>query len=447
VSSTHSTITTDSLLEPEHQLPTPLTYLHTLLAAAEDTHEARSKVVAAYDSMFLYALSYPRKRALALNLWTMNLGALASTPSGDFGQAWQERMERREELIDYMDREQMDREQNAVFMGLRVDDYTQLWLRMLQSGYDGQYTDFLTQLIEEQPRYFDRPSDIDTFIQQRSHPEDFPNLGDLLLIPAPATGHGKTAESVLNLLVHHVAYICDLFQKTDYAPSPALVEAFAEYRVDQLSRMFADPGNYMPLDARIYSANINHRTIHDFVVVRAKEILQSTEKELLNWHMYKWLVQCVENMFLDVTRTTILFDDLSLGKVVGVEGVEERNYIPFQTTNLRVPDRIIQAWQEEEPAEFEPASFEDVKWEGTGPRILAKSVAKQVQLGTKAICPVDLEPFDVRNADTVAWEVGCGHAFHAQCLKDLVNGIEKNSNRCPLCRAEICDARELRRIE
>ncbi|KAI4712274.1 hypothetical protein J4E89_002540 [Alternaria sp. Ai002NY15] len=427
----------------KHELPTPLTYLHTLLTAAEDTHEARSKVVAAYDTMLLYALAYPRKRALALNLWTANLGALASTPSGDFGQAWQELMERREELIEYMDREQMDMEQNAVFMGLPVDDYTQLWLRMLQSGYDGQYADFVTQLIEEQPRYFDRPSDIDTFVQQRSHPEDFPNLGDLLLIPAPATGHNKTAESVLNLLVHHIAYICDLFEKTDYAPSPALVETFAEYRVDQLSQMISDPGNYMPLDARIHSANINHRTIHDFVVLRAKEILQSTETELLNWHMYKWLVQCVESVFKDVARTTILFDDLSLG----VGSVEQRNYIPFHTANLRVPDRIIQAWQEEEPAEFEPASFEDVKWEAAGPRIQVRSVASPVQLDPEAICPVDLEPFDVRSAATVAWEVECGHAFHAQCLEDLVNGIERNSNRCPLCRAEICDARERRRIE
>ncbi|KAI4933493.1 uncharacterized protein J4E92_003160 [Alternaria infectoria] len=433
----------DSLLEPEHELPTPLTYLHTLLTAAEDTHEARSKVVAAYDTMLLYALAYPRKRALALNLWTANLGTLASTPSGDFGQAWQELMERREELIDYMDREQMGREQNAVFMDVRVDDYTQLWLRMLQLGYDGQYAAFLTQLIEEQPRYFDRPSDIDNFVQQRSHPEDFPYLGDLLLIPAPATGHGKTAESVLNLLVHHIAYICDLFQRTDYAPSPDLVEAFAEYRIDQLSRMFGDPGNYMPLDARIHCANVNHRTIHDFVILRAKEILQSAEKELLNWHMYKWLVQCVESVFKDVPRTTILFDDLSLG----VGSVEQRNYIPFQTANLRVPDRIIQAWQEEEPAEFEPASFEDVKWEAAGPRIQVRSVASPVQLGPEAICPVDLEPFDVRSAATVAWEVECGHAFHAQCLEDLVNGIEKNSNRCPLCRAEICDARERRRIE
>ena len=314
---------------------------------------------------------------------------------------------------------------------------------MLQSGYDRQYADFVTQLIEEQPRYFDRPSDIDTFIQQRSHPEDFPYLGDLLLIPAPATGHGKTAESVLNLLVHHIAYICDLFQRTDYAPSPDLVEAFAEYRIDQLSRMFGDPGNYMPLDARIHCADINHRTIHDFVVLRAKELLQSTEKELLNWYMYKWLVQCVGSVFKDVPRTTVLFDDLSLG----VGSVEQRNYISFQTANLRVPDRIIQAWQEEEPAEFEPASFEDVKWAAIGPRILASSVARQVQLGTEATCRVCLDPFDVRDADTVAWKVGCSHAFHEQCLEDLVNGIEKNSNRCPLCRAEICDARERCRIE
>jgi hypothetical protein len=28
----------------------------------------------------------------------------------------------------------------------------------------------------------------------------------------------------------------------------------------------------------------------------------------------------------------------------------------------------------------------------------------------------------------------------------MINGIEKNSNCCPLCRAEICVARERRRI-
>ncbi|KAI4644896.1 hypothetical protein J4E93_005694 [Alternaria ventricosa] len=426
----------------KHELPTPLTYLHTVLIAAEDTHEARSNVVATYDTMLLYALSYPRKRELALNSWTTNLGALASTPSGDFGQAWHELMERREELIDYMDKSQMERGQNEVFMGVRVDDHTQLWLRMLQSGYNRQFADFVTQLMDEQPRFVDRPSDIDTFIQQRSHVEDFPHLNDLLLIPAPATGHGKTAEIVFNLLVHHIAYICDLFQKTSYAPSPELVEAIAGYRIDQLSRMFADPGNHTPLDARVHSAGINHRTIHDFVVLRAKEILQSTEKELLNWHMYKWLLGCVESVIQDVPRTRILFDDIGLGEVVGADIVEQSNFVPYLTVSLTIPEGMIQEWQE-----YEPASFEDVEWEATGPLILASNVATPVQLGTEAICPVDLEPFDVRNADTMAWGVGCGHAFHAQCLEDLINGIENNSNCCPLCRAEICDARERRRIE
>ncbi|KAI4632110.1 uncharacterized protein J4E87_001581 [Alternaria ethzedia] len=432
----------ESLLEPELELPTPLTYLHTLLTAAEDTHEARSNVVATYDTMLLYALSYPRKRALALNLWTTHLGVLASTPSGDFGQAWQELMDRREELVDYMDTSQMGRGQNEVFMGVRVDDHTQLCLTMLQSGYDGQFVDFVTRLMEEQPRYFDQPSDINTFMQQRLDSEDFPHLGDLLLIPAPATGHGNTAEIVFNLLVHHIAYICDLFQKTSYAPSPELVEALAEHRIDQLSRMFADPGNHMPLDARVHCAGINHRTIQDFVVLRAKEILESTERELLNWHMYKWLVGCVESVIQDVPRTRIFFDDLGLGEVVGADIVEQRNYVPYLIVSLTIPEGMIQEWQE-----YEPASFEDVKWEATGPCILASSVARPVQLGPEAICPVDLEPFDVRNADTMAWQVDCSHAFHAQCLETMINGIETNSNRCPLCRAGICDARERRRIE
>jgi hypothetical protein len=46
----------------------------------------------------------------------------------------------------------------------------------------------------------------------------------------------------------------------------------------------------------------------------------------------------------------------------------------------------------------------------------------------------------------VAWRVGCQHVFHAKCLKETVNGVDSNSNRCPLDRKEIRVARERRRV-
>ena len=424
------------------ELPVSIHHLHVVLTAAEDTYEAHSKVVAIYVNMLAFALSFPERHDSALRIWTNELEGLASTPSGNFSDVWQELMERRDELIDYVKNSQIGRGHYEIFMGVPVESHAHLLLRMLQSGYDGQYADFVARLMGEQPLYPDLPSDIERFARRRSHPEDFPTLGDMMLIPAPATGHSRTAFTVLNFLVHHIAFVCDLFQKTDYAPSSEAVEALEEYRMNQLSRMFADPGSHIPLDARIHCASINHRTIQHFVVLRAKELLHDTEKELLNWCMYKWLVRCVESVILDIPRTTILFHDVGLDEVVGADVVEQRNYVPYLTASLTIPEGIIQAWQE-----YEPAGLEDVKFKPTGPRLLAKDVAKPVQPGAEATCSVDLEFFTIRDAITVAWKVECGHMFHARCLERMINGIQKNSNCCSLCRAEICEARERRRIE
>ena len=424
-------------LEP----PFPIHYLHIVLTAA-DTYEARSKVVAIYVNILAFALSFPERRDSALRIWTNELKGLALTPSGNFDDVWQELMERRDELYDYVKNSQIDRGHYEILMGVPVESHAHLLLRMLQSGYDGQYADFVTRLMGEQPLYPDLPSDIDSFARRRSHPEDFPTLGDMMLIPAPATGHSRTAVTVLNFLVHHIAFVCDLFKKTNYAPSPEEAGALADYRMNSLSRMFADPGSHMPLDARKHCASINHRTIQDFVVLRAKELLQHTEKELLNWYMYKWLVRCVESVILDIPRTTILFHNVGLEEVVGADVVEQRNYVPYLTASLTIPESIIQTWQE-----YEPAGFEDVKFKATGPRLLAKNVAKPVQPGAEATCSVDLELFTIRDSSTVAWKVECGHVFHAGCLERMINDIQKNSNCCPLCRAEICVARERRRVE
>ncbi|KAH6870422.1 hypothetical protein BKA58DRAFT_176601 [Alternaria rosae] len=189
----------NSMSNPEQDLPASLKYLQTALTAAEDTHEARSNIFATYG--------------------------------------------------------------NVLFMGLRIEDHTQSILRMLQSGYDGQLSEFVAKLVEEQPRYFDRPSNIDSFIQQQLHGDNFPTLANVLLISAPATGHNITRSSVLNLLVHQIAYICDLFQKTDYAPGAEVVEALAEYCIGQLLRMFAHPESRVPLEDRVHCARINYHTI------------------------------------------------------------------------------------------------------------------------------------------------------------------------------------------
>lgn len=150
----------------------------------------------------------------------------------------------------------------------------------------------------------------------------------------------------------------------------------------------------------------------------------------------------MERVILDLPRNTILFDNPGLGEVVGADIVELKNYVPYLTASLAIPEGIIQEWQE-----YDPDRLESVEFEAAGPCILAGSVSRPVQLGTEATCSVCLELFDVRDVSTVTWTVGCGHTFHAQCLESTINGIQTNSNCCPLCRAEICVARKRRRIE
>jgi hypothetical protein len=429
----------NSVSGSEPSLPVPLKYLHALLTAAEDAHEARSNVVAIYDGILLYALRFPDKRDTALMIWTKGLGGLASTPSGQFDNVWQELIDRRVDLIDYIYEWQSDESGEELFMGLRVEEHTRLLLSMLLSGYDGQFADFVTKLVEEQPKYFDRPSDIDTLLQQRTQPDSFPTLPNMLM-PGSATGD-KMPRTVLIFLAHHIAYICDLFNKTDYSPSAEVVKSLAGYRISQLSRMFADPTSHVPVQIREHCASINHRTIQDIVVLRAKELLQSTDKEYLNWHMYQWLLSCVKKSLLDDPRTTKLFNNIGLGEVARADAVEQAYYVPRENVRLTVPLHMIEQWQN-----YDPAALEDLRFKAVGPRILAKSVAKPVQPGIEATCSVCLELFAVRKASTVAWKVACGHVFHAQCLESMINGIEKNSNCCPLCRTEICAARERRRI-
>jgi hypothetical protein len=101
----------------------------------------------------------------------------------------------------------------------------------------------------------------------------------------------------------------------------------------------------------------------------------------------------------------------------------------------------VQAWQH-----YDPAALTDVEFEAAGPRIAVENITKPVQPSVPSTCAVCLEEFGIRSTATAAWRVSCGHVFHVKCPKNMVNGVDNNSNRCPYDRMEICVARERRRI-
>lgn len=45
--------------------------------------------------------------------------------------------------------------------------------------------------------------------------------------------------------------------------------------------------------------------------------------------------------------------------------------------------------------------------------------------------------YDFKDAPDDIVKLKCGHAFHAQCLKDNINMGGSNSLKCPVCRADI----------
>jgi hypothetical protein len=153
------------------------------------------------------------------------------------------------------------------FMGLRLE-YRSVYV--LQVLCNGQYTAFVQQFTDEQPRYHDRPSDADDALRRD---DDFPAPTDILLLPL-RHGDEKTIEMVVALTLHHIAYACNLFAKTEYAPTDEAVEALMEWGVYQISSMLSEPMGRMPLRARKHCAGMNIRGVQESVVSKGRQVLR-----------------------------------------------------------------------------------------------------------------------------------------------------------------------------
>ena len=420
--------------------PPALKYLHTLLLAAEDTHEARTHVFRDYEDIF-HVAAYEEpwswntaKRLAEDKIWKARLRELVTTPSTFFNHIWEEILLSLGFFYDY---EEGGRSEES-FLGLRAQPQTLYLLRMLHNGYGGQFTDFVVRLVEEQPRYFDRPSNLDEILAEQTHPDHFPALEELS-VELDQTGRTDTPVFV-RLLIHQVAYTCSLFTQTDYNPSGQVLEDCSQYRVGQLSRMFADVTSPISLQARHFCASMNHRGINDFIVLQGKEILRTNEGPYLSWLLYRWFLRCVKRTFGDEHNEFLVanfYPEYGLQQVADPGTVAIEDYAPEGLAGIRVPEHVVRHWQN-----FNAADLEDVQFKAVGPRILVKNVAKPVQPLRDSLCAVCLEGFDIRKTAMVAWKVVCGHIFHAHCLKEMVNGVEPNSNLCPLCRVNICRSRE-----
>ncbi|KAF1848853.1 uncharacterized protein K460DRAFT_81717 [Cucurbitaria berberidis CBS 394.84] len=92
--------------------------------------------------------------------------------------------------------------------------------------------------------------------------------------------------------------------------------------------------------------------------------------------------------------------------------------------------------------------LDDVELEAYGPEIEVGDVSKQVPPG-HTICTICHDGFgsEAEEKSPCMQLLACKHLFHCVCLGKLVNGVHVDHVPCPNCRAKICRARSLRRIE
>jgi hypothetical protein len=139
---------------------------------------------------------------------------------------------------------------------------------------------------------------------------------------------GAATFTVITLIIHHIAYTCNLFARTGYDPSNEAVEALTEYHIHQLSHMFADPVNRISLSTRQHCAAMNHRGLVDFILLRAKKILAGNKRgELLNFNMHRWLYWFVEE-FLNANAMAKFFRSHNLHAVIDINVESRANYTP-----------------------------------------------------------------------------------------------------------------------
>jgi hypothetical protein len=91
--------------------------------------------------------------------------------------------------------------------------------------------------------------------------------------------------------------------------------------------------------------------------------------------------------------------------------------------------------------------LQDVRFEPDGPPLQVSNYAVPTTEPGDEPCTICYEPMDGEvTGQYQPMKVPCGHCFHFECLEDLINGINKYSNLCPMCRQKISDPRPKKRV-
>jgi hypothetical protein len=333
-------------------------------------------------------------------------------------------------------------------LGRTVERWQAFTLEYLQHC-GAAWTQVITSIFEKQPVYTDLPSNYDEYVSNRLAWDDpvFEMTAALQRFSeedqCDKQSKERCIETLLMFFAGSAAFVADLFAATSYTPTSAQVNILS----DTCARKWAlDVGegsmelwNVYPHVVRQHMTSVNARGVAEVLVHRCRNFLQYHPPRHLSWFLNVWLMQRVIAAFDGDSKKADWIEDLlrqwhALGDKDLLDNIFEAkdNYIPHYFRNYRLSRLDL-----EEANRL--MSLQDVLFVPIGPPVDPLCYTDPILATTKKDLCV-LCQYEFEDHATVKLRA-CNHIMHLECVRTLINGVENNSNLCPLDRESICPPR------
>lgn len=210
--------------------------------------------------------------------------------------------------------------------------------------------------------------------------------------------------------------------------------------------------SHIPLRVRLAFTRICLRHTYRQIILEATRFHSSLGRtcrpDMLTQKMFRWILDCVLASDLEPkykNRISTWIRDRGLDQLLTSDGP-----VGLMIPGQRVLSRLALTVTLVDQSQTEEASLEleDVEFVLCGPDLQPMYYARPVVVDSRlnseicTVCMGDLadEPGEAYSIDA------CGHLAHHDCLGLLMNDVQPWSNKCPVCRQQICPPRATRAL-
>ncbi|KAF2993214.1 hypothetical protein E8E13_000627 [Curvularia kusanoi] len=305
----------------------------------------------------------------------------------------------------------------------------------------GENTIYYTSLFHEQPCYGDEDGETN-----HSLPE---NIATLLLrlfqtgLVTKADDITPIFETIGRWMLTATVDILGSDSPIDYEEGE---DVFLDYYADDLS----NPASPTPSSLRREICNINLRHVYRELCWSVADILREDEDltnfDVLNHRMWKCMIRSILDSDLEPRQKNFVSVWLWRSGYVRAYSSQEPIGAPWPGqrvfSNLNPEANTFERLMEPVPERAE--DLQDVEFQAAGSDLEALNYSTKLENPTdydEAECIICLE--DLTDDQQLKVKINvCGHLSHGHCLCQLINGMDQWSNKCPLCRREICPPRQ-----